>query len=372
MVRGRFKYFASCLLLIACLALSNISRAANLITTDGVAVITSKIDKKLFRTRAIENALQNLVSQGSQTVDSFSIIENGKVLLDQVHLASKLGIQEYSVIKEEIKGKLYHVSLNVVVNDKQDKETNKICRRAVPPSMDLSVNIEIEKNKLPPWALFSDDFINRAIENHEFEPSLKNLSSQNETQIKAAELYSLYKKNNTKILPQNYYKLHAKVVVEAVHNNKFLEKNLDLKVTLSSDIFRKGEKILEQNVVNYFPIIQKNLNGLLNPVTRKDWPETKKNITNFILEKLDQQLVDLNCLNFYPKIYAESGNTYVDYGSLDGIIPSDMFLLKNSSAKKIYFQLENLGKHNAKIKLISKIEALEDLIGSEVEVVSGS
>ena len=64
MVRGRFKYFASCLLLIACLALSNISRAANLITTDGVAVITSKIDKKLFRTRAIENALQNLVSQG--------------------------------------------------------------------------------------------------------------------------------------------------------------------------------------------------------------------------------------------------------------------------------------------------------------------
>ena len=79
MVRGRFKYFASCLVLIACIALSNISRAANLITTDGVAVITSKIDKKLFRTRAIENALQNL-SQGSQTVDSFSIIENGKVL----------------------------------------------------------------------------------------------------------------------------------------------------------------------------------------------------------------------------------------------------------------------------------------------------
>ena len=104
-MKSRFKYFASCLLLIACLALSNISRAANLITTDGVAVITSKIDKKLFRTRAIENALQNLVSQGSQTVDSFSIIENGKVLLDQVHLASKLGIQEYSVIKEEIKGK---------------------------------------------------------------------------------------------------------------------------------------------------------------------------------------------------------------------------------------------------------------------------
>ena len=372
MVRGKFKYFASFLVLIACLALSNISRAANLITTDGVAVITSKIDKKLFRTRAIENALQNLVSQGSQTVDSFSIIENGKVLLDQVHLASKLGIQEYSVIKEEIKGKFYHVSLNVVVNDNQDKEINKICRRAGPPSMDLSVNIEIEKNKLPPWAVFTEGFIHRAIENHEFAPSLKSPSSHNERQIKATELYSVYKKDNAKTLPKNYYKLHATIVVEAVHNNKFLEKNLDLKVTVSSHILRKGEKILEKNIANHFPIIQKNLNGLLNPVNRKDWPATKKNITNFILENLDRQLADLDCLNFYPKIYAEAGNAYIDYGSLDGIIPSDMFLLKNSNAKKIYFQLESLGKHNAKIKLISKIEALEELIGSEVEVVSGS
>ena len=147
MVCSKLKYFASFLVLFTCLALSNISQAANLITTDGVAVITSKLDKKLFRTRAIENALQNLVSQGSQTVDSFSIVENGRILLDQVHLASKLGIQEYSVIKEEIKGKFYYVTLNVMVNDDQGKETNELCRRAVPPSMDLSVNIEIEKNK---------------------------------------------------------------------------------------------------------------------------------------------------------------------------------------------------------------------------------
>ena len=113
MVRGKFKYFASVLVLSTCLALSNISQAANLIKTDGVAVITSKLDKKLFRTRAIENALQNLVSQGSQTVDSFSIVENGKILIDQVHLASKLGIQEYSVIKEEIKGKFYLYNFNI-------------------------------------------------------------------------------------------------------------------------------------------------------------------------------------------------------------------------------------------------------------------
>lgn len=369
---NKFKNFANVFVLITCLVLSNTSNAANLITTHGVAAITSKLDKNLFRTRAIENALQNIISQGLQTVDSFSIIENGQVLIDQVHLASKLGIQEYSVVKEEIKGKFYHVSLNVVVNDGYNKKESNLCRRAAPPVMDLSVDLEIEKNKLPAWVLFSDDFINQAIINHEFEPNLQKSDPLNKRQNQATLLYSLHKNDNVQKSSDNLYKLNASVIVEAIYNNKFLDKNLDLKVTVSSFISRKNEKILERNAIDYFPIIQKNLNGLLNPVTRKDWPSTKKNIKNFVLEKLDQQLGDLDCLNFYPKIYAKSGEAYINYGSLDGIMSSDMFLVKNGNAKKVYFQLERLNEYQAKIKLISKIEPLEDLIGSEVEVVSGS
>ena len=56
----------------------------------------------------------------------------------------------------------------------------------------------------------------------------------------------------------------------------------------------------------------------------------------------------------------KSGNIYLDYGSLDGITPSDMFLLKNSDAKKIYFKLENLEDHQAKIKIVSKVESWKD------------
>ena len=369
---NKFKNFTNVFVLITCLVLSNSSQAANLVTTHGVAAITSNLDKNIFRTRAIENALQNLISQGSQTVDSFSIVENGQVLIDQVHLASKLGVQEYSVVKEEIKGKFYHVSLNVVVNDGYNKKKNNICRKAAPPAMDLSLDLEIEKYKLPAWVLFSGDFINQAITNHEFEPNLLKSNSQNKIQDQATLLYSLHKNDNAKKSSDNLYKLHASVIVEAIYNNKFLDKNLDLKVTMSSFISREGEKILERNIIDYFPIIQKNLNGLLSPVTRKDWPSTKKNMKNFVLEKLDQQLADLNCLNFYPKIYVKSGEAYINYGRLDGIMSSDMFLVKNGNAKKIYFQLESLNEYQAKIKLISKIESLEDLIGSEVEVVSGS
>lgn len=372
MFLSKFKYFASCLTLIACLVLSSTSRAANLITTDGVAVITSTLDKKIFRSRAIENALQNLVGQGSQIVESFSIVENGQVLIDQVHLASKLGIQEYRIVKEGIKGKHYHVTLNVVLNDEDKQETDKQCRRAVPPSMDLSVSLKVNYNSMPAWAIFPDNFVNQIIENHEFQPKLQKPSMQSQRQIQAASLYSLFKTEQNEKSYENFYKLHTTVAVEALHNNTFLDKNLDLKVSVSSYILRKSEKILEKKAISYFPIIQRSLNGALSHVTRKDWPSTKKTIANFVLENLNHQLSDLDCLEIFPKINAESGKAFLNYGSLDGITPSDMFLVKNSKAQKIYFQLESLEEHRANIKVISKIEALEDLIGSEVEVVSGS
>ena len=150
----RIIIYLRCLVLVVCILIANSLRAENLIRTEGVALITSTLDKTIYRTRAIENALQNLAFQGTQTLDSFSIVENGKVLLDQVHLASKLGIQEYSVIKEKVKGRSYHVTLDVVVNNEHRKSQNNPCRKATPPSLDYSIVLEKNWIKCQPGFYF--------------------------------------------------------------------------------------------------------------------------------------------------------------------------------------------------------------------------
>ena len=371
MLARTLKYFRS-IVLITCTLLANTLQAENVIRTDGVALITSTLDKDIYRTRAIENAFQNLASKGVQTLDSFSIIENGQVLIDQVHLASKLGIQEYRVVKEEIKGKTYHVTLDVVLNEQQNKKKNNLCLRASPPSIDFSIVLEKKFNKMPSWVEFSDNFITQAIAARKFEPKLQRANIHFDDKAQSSSMYSLYKKDNTKKSPDNFYRLHSKVVLEPSRSVNLIEKTHKLKIKIFSYVTRKDKKILEQTVEDQFIIQQRSLNGLISPVTRRDWPSTKDKIANFILETLDQQLTQLNCLKFFPKIHAKSGNIYLDYGSLDGITPSDMFLLKNSDAKKIYFKLENLEDHQAKIKIVSKVESLEGLVGSEVEVVSGS
>ncbi len=368
---SHIKDILSCFILISFIFLSNTSSADKIVRTDGVALITSTLNKELYRTRAIENALQNLTSKGLQTLNSFSIVENGQVLIDQVHLASTLGIQQYNVVKEEIKGKLYHVSLNVVLDDKHNMENNYQCRKANPPLVDLTLVLKKDYNKMPAWFMISDNFISQVIANHEFQPGLRKTNLDSREKVTDPSFYSLYEKADRAIEPDNHYKLHANVILEPKLNNSLLGKNLDIEVTVLSHIFRKKKKILEQKEVSNFTVIKKNFNGLVSPVTRKDWPSTKKNMANFILKTLEQQLAQLNCLEFFPTIQSKSGITYLDYGSFDGIKSTDMFLLKKTDAKKIYFRIESLGAYRTEIKIISKVEGSKEFLGSQVEVVSG-
>ena len=213
MLASTLKYFRS-IVLITCTLLANALQAENVIRTDGVALITSTLDKDIYRTRAIENAFQNLASKGVQTLDSFSIIENGQVLIDQVHLASKLGIQEYRVVKEEIKGKTYHVTLDVVLSGQLNKEKNNLCLRASPPSVDFSIVLEKKFNKMPRIAITGlnphcENFLGKSEEINIIEPAIKILQKK---KIKITGPFPA----DTIFLEQNYKKFD--VVIGMYHD----------------------------------------------------------------------------------------------------------------------------------------------------------
>ena len=76
------------------------ANAASTVISEGFATITSSINTKEYRKRAIENALQNIALEREQALTSFTIIENGQMLLDQVRSTSKAGIVSYKILKE--------------------------------------------------------------------------------------------------------------------------------------------------------------------------------------------------------------------------------------------------------------------------------
>ena len=104
-------YFISILAACWLAALPTIPAAATTVIASGNAFITSNVSKDIFRTRAIENALQKIVLEANQDLSSFSIVENGKVLLDQIQSNSEVQILQYEIIEENIKNNKYQVTI---------------------------------------------------------------------------------------------------------------------------------------------------------------------------------------------------------------------------------------------------------------------
>ena len=104
--------------------------ASETITSTGYALITSSINKDIFRTRAIENALQKIVLESGQDLNSFSIVENGKVLLDQIQTRSAIKVLQYDVIKETIKNKKYHVTVQALLGQGESVTAKNTCKKS--------------------------------------------------------------------------------------------------------------------------------------------------------------------------------------------------------------------------------------------------
>ena len=121
--------------------IGNTVRAASTVIAEGIATITSDINIKEYRKRAVENALQNIALEREQALTSFSIVENGQMLFDQVQSISRAGILSYEIIDEKKKNHNYHVTIEAVVEDfsQKNSQSNVVlpCRKPI-----LSKDIE--------------------------------------------------------------------------------------------------------------------------------------------------------------------------------------------------------------------------------------
>ena len=147
--------FIQTLVFCALFTVTGSLHAASTVISEGFAVITSSINSKEYRKRAIENALQNIALEREQALTSFTIIENGQMLLDQVRSTSKTGIVSYKVLKEAKRDKTYYVKIEAIVRDAdqygQSQDDADLCRETNLPAIDLDLALSIDRQQFPPW-----------------------------------------------------------------------------------------------------------------------------------------------------------------------------------------------------------------------------
>ena len=345
--------------------------AAETITSTGYAFITSSIGKDIYRTRAIENALQKIVLESSQDINSFSIVENGKVLLDQIQTRSDVKVLQYEIVEETIKNKKYHVTVEALLGRDQSKAGKKICKKATVGSIDFSLKMQVNNNDFPAWAYISKNWILDELEKKSFNPELKIGSKLGSKKLDASS-YKLFDQEELSTGIGNIYKLTTNIYFERKNRNNFIEKDVILIAKIKTNISRKDKVFSELEFNQPYVVHQKFLNNSFLGTNRGDWQKIKRNFSNLLTDRILRQISSLNCVNISPRVFSKAGIPFIDFGRLDGIGQSDMFVIKSDNTKKTYLKIVEIQDHETQVEIVSQRENLANINGKIVELVVGS
>jgi hypothetical protein len=345
--------------------------AAETITSTGHAFITSSINKDIFRTRAIENALQKIVLESGQDLNSFSIVENGKVLLDQIQTRSTVKVLKYDIIEEFIKNKKYHVTVEAVLGQDQNITGSNLCKKASAKNIDLSLKIKTNNNDFPAWAYISKDWIINELENHSFNPELK-IGSQLKIKKTDAISYTLFNQKEFPSGIDNIYKVNAHIVFERENKNNLIEKNILLIAKIKTTLMRKDKIFSELEFKQPYVIHQKLFNSSFLGATRSDWIKIKMHFSKLLRDRIQKQISALDCVNISPRVFSKGGIPFIDFGRLDGIGTTDMFVIKSNGAKRTYLKIVEIRDYETQVEIISQQENVANIDGKIVELVVGS
>ena len=77
-------------------------------------------------------------------------------------------------------------------------------------------------------------------------------------------------------------------------------------------------------------------------------------------------------LDLSTSVFSKAGIPFIDFGRLDGIGESDMFVIKSDSAKKTYLKIVEIRDHETQVEIVSQQDNLAAIEGKIVDLVIGS
>ena len=348
--------------------------AASTVISEGFATITSSINSKEYRKRAIENALQNIALEREQALTSFTIIENGQMLLDQVRSTSKAGIVSYKILKEAKKNKTYYVKIEAVVRNADqygESQDNAVsCRKTNLPAIDLDLALSIDRQQFPPWMDLDIAWLKDKITKAGLNPQPSFISKNHES-TKSSDLYTLFDKNNTDFSIQNLYQIMLKLNFSAAKSESFFIKNKILSLALTSKVFRDGTSVQDISQNFEFTISKKFGTGIPIQNNKKIWQGERDRIASTIVDAIQQRINQLSCISTRATLKKKNKKYFIEYGIIEGIKSTDIFILETAETQKFYFKVIDLTEQETYLELISEVGNINFKDSHTVRIVEG-
>ncbi|MDB9833238.1 hypothetical protein OAC59_05625 [Planktomarina temperata] len=311
------------------------------VESEGTALKTAELPYSVYEARAISNALQLVLQTGAQSLDSFSLVENGKVLFDQISAQSNVQIAGYRVLSTKDHGDKVSARLEILLLPENQNETQISCRQ--PNNLDLAFKwkgLSIKKS-MPFWVQFDELSLTQTIEAMMAANRKFNFQENNSDRSTTSSSYSLYENENTPKRSIPNYLLTLSLDLDVKTTNVIQRKKV-LIVKAKSELFRKS-KVLNATETKTEMEIEKS--GVFvggSNSRRRDLESIQEAVFELAVGSITQTLQHLECMHFSGKIKLKNENLEIDYGLQDGLSPDDIFSSIQSGTQQYYFTVEQM------------------------------
>ena len=323
------------------------------VESEGTARKTAELPYSVYEARAISKALHSVLQTGAQSLDSFSVVENGKVLFDQISAQSNVQIAGYRVLSTTDHGDKVSARLEILLLPTDQNETQISCRQ--PNNLDLVFEWQgfYEKKSLPFWVKFDELSLTQTIEAIMATDSKFNLQKNNSDHFTTSSSYSLYETENTPKRSIPNYLLTLSLDLDVKTTNVIQRKKV-LLVKAKSELFRKSKAL---NGTETKTEIELEKSGMFvggSNSRRRDLESIQEAVFKLAVESISQTLHHLECMDFSGEIKLKNENLEIDYGLQDGLSPDDIFSSILSGTQQYYFTVKQMNNTSTTLHALTQ------------------
>ena len=336
------------------MALSTTAHAERFVVeSEGTALKTAELPYSVYEARAISNALQLVLQTGAQSLDSFSLVENGKVLFDQISAQSNVQIAGYRVLSTKDHGDKVSARLEILLLPENQNESQISCRQ--PDNLDLAFKWQgfSIKKSLPFWVQFDQLSLTQTIAAMMANNSKFNFQEINPYRSTTSSSYSLYENENAPVRSTPNYLLTLALDLD-VKTTNVLQRKKVLSVKAKSELLRKSQALNGAESKTEIEIEKSGMFVSGSNSTRRDSESIQAAVFELALESITQTLQHLECVDFSGKIKLKNKNLEIDYGLQDGLSPDDIFSSLQSGTQQYYFTVKQMNNTSTTLHALTQ------------------
>ena len=337
-----------------------LNASERLLEVEGSAFRTSQISEEVFRSRAISNALQSVTQTGAQSVESFAIVENGRVIIDQIANKSNVDIAGYRVLESRNAGNKFFVKLEVLVLDSSQGSRQLACRRPSALNIQFAFTGLKLRTQFPYWLNVNHTKIKQEIRQSTNLLKHLNLVAESKPVAKQTLSYGLYesKSDEQVAVPDTAPsgKLTLTLEADMASKSDFLKSKKDMIIEAKSTLYKNNVIVGSASKLVSITMEESNFLSMKRKSSQERLDHIKAKIIEISLASIDEATAPLECQNITGKTFIKDGKIFFNFGEHDGVLPSDIFVSTGSDTSRFYFKVKRTTDNTSELIALSDVK----------------